>query len=145
MVGEFEVWERVFVAEMEQLVGALEWVHGRCKIVGLEEKEMRKVEIALEEVLVNIVHYAYPEHKGEIRLICEHYPEDKLMFIVKDRGVPFNPLLHKSSESPMLNLEDREEGGLGILFTQGLVDKIDYQRDDLFNVLFLVKQLKSRK
>jgi len=113
----------------------------RCKSAGLEEKEMRKVEIALEEVLVNIVSYAYPEHKGDVHLICELRPGEQLMFIVKDRGVPFNPLLHKSCSNPLTKLEDREEGGLGILFTQGLVDKIDYQREDLFNVLFLIKQL----
>ncbi len=135
------IQEITFLAEFDKLPAVFEWIRQCCKEAYLEGKETRRAELALEEVLVNVVRYAYPEHKGEVHLTCELYPGDRLMFIVKDRGIPFNPILQKPRTDPLAELEEREEGGLGILFTQNLMDLIDYQRDGPFNVLFLTKKL----
>lgn len=136
------IHEITFPAERMQLPAISAWVRECCIEADLSVKEMHKVELALEEVLTNVIQYAYPEHKGEVHLTYELYPDEKCIFIIKDRGVPFNPLLQTPKADPLAELEARAEGGLGILFTQKLVDEIDYQRDGPFNVLFLTKRLK---
>ncbi len=136
------IQEITFQAERMQLPAITAWVRGCCIEANLPLREMRKVELALEEVVMNVIHYAYPERKGEVHLTFEFYPNEKCIFIVKDRGAPFNPLLQKPKADPLAELEARVEGGLGILFTQKLVDLIDYQRDGSFNVLYLTKNLK---
>lgn len=131
---------KVFPASLDQLYAMLDFVRESAAKVGFDEQHILKIELAAEEALVNIITHGYTQTtSGDILISCDCPPEEKgLKIIIKDQGVPFNPLLepHELQDS---KLENRKIGGLGIIFILKLMDKVNYERDKKFNVLTLVK------
>lgn len=104
---------------------------------GLTEKDLGLLELALEEVLVNIVNYAYPEETGAIQLRCEAEEQGGVLRLeVRDSGVPFNPL-DKDDPNLDLGVDEREIGGLGIFMTKKVMKDVRYERQGKENVLLL--------
>jgi anti-sigma regulatory factor (Ser/Thr protein kinase) len=100
------------------------------------------VTLALEEIVVNIIRYGFPEggkHEILIRLSLE---DGAVAVAVEDQGVPFNPLEAPPPdlESP---LEKRRIGGLGIHIVKSIVDAVDYRREAGRNCLTLRKLVGS--
>ena len=63
-----------------------------------------------------------------------------LTILLKDAGVPFNPL-EKEDPDVTLSAEDREIGGLGIFLCKKLMDHIEYKYEDGCNVLTMSKRV----
>ncbi len=111
-----------------------------AKEFGIPATIAMKFNVIFEELLNNIVTYAYSdgdEHDIEVRM---GLAGNRLTVIITDDGVPFNPL---SAEAPDtdLSLEDREIGGLGIHLVRNLIDDVTYQRRIDKNVMTLVKHI----
>ncbi len=99
-----------------------------------------KINLVFDELINNIVSYAYTdddEHHIEIKV---ELSSDRLTISVIDDGVPFNPFQLKSPDTS-LALEDREIGGLGIHLVKNVMDKVVYNRGINKNVVTLVKHL----
>ena len=93
-----------------------------------------RIELVLEEVLVNVFHYAYPqEHPGMVTLQCL-FRENALVFFVRDTGPAFNPL-EKEAADISLDIDDRQIGGLGIYLIRAMVDSLTYERKSGANIL----------
>ena len=102
---------------------------------------INKVSIALEEVLINIVSYAY-EDTGNIDIIYELTtdPKKELSVTIIDEGKEFDPL--KKEDPNITDLyEKRKIGGLGIYMTKQIMDEVSYLRKDNKNILHLRKIL----
>ena len=102
---------------------------------------INKVSIALEEVLINIVSYAY-EDTGNIDIIYELTtdPKKELSVTIIDEGKEFDPL--KKEDPNITDLyEKRKIGGLGIFMTKQIMDEVSYLRKDNKNILHLRKKL----
>ena len=132
----------LFDAQPTSLHSMLQWIDTQLKGSGLSDKEIDKVELALEETLTNIISYAYRDNKGIIEIKYRLKPKKFVEFIIKDRGCPFNPLKYHTAQKPATSLEEREEGGLGILFIKNLVSTVEYTRFHKMNILKLVKVFK---
>jgi len=131
-----------FVAKLTSLHPALEWVRSCFARSGLSHVEVSKIELAIEEVLVNIISYAYKKKgEGEITLECHFRLGQSVEITIKDWGRPFNPLEHTPTVDLSSTLEERKEGGMGIVFIKKLIDKIEYARLDSANILILRKNL----
>ena len=107
---------------------------------GISITTAQEVQVVFEDLLANIVFYAFDdgeEHEIEISM---EVTRNGLMFTVVDDGLPFNPL---EAEKPdlTLGLQEREIGGLGIHLVLNLMDEITYNRRDDQNVLVLIKSL----
>ena len=78
-------------------------------------KVMMQIEIAVEEIYVNIVHYAYNPEIGKATIRCE-VTDDPMQVIIQflDSGVPFDPLAKEDADIT-LSAEERQIGGLGII------------------------------
>lgn len=103
----------------------------------------RPVRLAVEELVVNIVDYAYPNSdKGYLGI---HITRDEggitLRFI--DGGVPFNPLQTDMPDTT-LPISQRKIGGLGILFVTKVMDSVTYEYAGGQNIL-TVKKRKMKK
>jgi len=97
----------------------------------------QKMSIAFDDLLNNVVSYAFPdegEHEIEIRA---GLVRAQLTVTISDDGIPFNPLSIQAPDTSV-SLEDREVGGLGIHLVRGMVDDISYQRRINKNVLSVV-------
>ena len=97
------------------------------------------IEISLEELFVNISHYAYPEGNGwaEIHVGVE---DGVMELTLIDGGIPFDPLA-KPDPDVTLMAEDRQIGGLGIYMVKQKMDAMEYQRKDDKNILTIRKKL----
>lgn len=128
---------------LSELTRAKTLLRAYCDAVGLTSKQTREMCLALEEALVNVVNYAYPEGtSGLITLdITASSGADgrRIALTLSDRGAPFDP-----TAQPEVNVGDavnaRQAGGLGILFYKTLMDDVSYRRsDDGCNILSMTK------
>src|SRR5580692_1971125 len=105
-----------FEAQLEKLDTIMGWVRAHIEGMGFSPSDSRKIQLAMEEALVNVILYAYKDGKGPVELICNQYPKDRIAFTIMDKGPSFNPLLQQPKPQLESSLEEREEGGLGIFF-----------------------------
>jgi len=100
-----------------------------------------QLQIAVEELFVNIAHYAYSPEAGEAVISCDvaqSPPSVTIQF--RDRGTPFNPLAKEAADIT-LSAEERVIGGLGIFMVKDYMDAVDYAYEDGQNILTIRKQL----
>lgn len=95
--------------------------------------------LVVEEIVVNIVNYAYPKDiDGEVIIdIVSDDTEISLAFT--DRGTPFNPL-EKEDPDTTLGAEDRPIGGLGIFLVKQTMDNVDYRYENGCNIFTISKK-----
>ena len=128
-------------AETENLNQILDFVN-----VLLEEKNcpmyaVYELDIAVEELFVNIAHYAYAPEKGEATIqVSFENQEVTITFI--DGGVPYNPWV-KEDPDTTLSLEERQIGGLGIYMVKSSMDEVDYIYKDGKNVVTIKKRISN--
>ena len=108
--------------------------------LGIEKSLARKLRLAVEEAVVNVIDYAYPVGtEGDITI---HVMSDghSIRFKIIDAGVAFDPTAKEKADTT-LSIDDRQIGGLGILLVRELMDTINYEREDGQNILTLIKNL----
>lgn len=129
-----------FPADRSAFTSIMTWVNSYLENTALCLSDRRKVEIASEEVIINILRHAFAGSRGEINLIVEVNHCLKISFI--DTGKAFNPIAYYgNTKREKKSLEEMEVGGLGIRFFMELMDHVDYQRIDDQNILTLKKQI----
>ena len=109
--------------------------------LNIESSLARKLRLAVEEAVVNVIDYAYPiGHEGtiEVRIMSDG---KTLKTVIIDSGVAFDPTA-KEKVDTSLSVKDRQIGGLGILLVRELMDSINYERENGQNILTLIKKLK---
>ncbi len=100
------------------------------------------VELVLEEVLVNIVRYAYPDggdHAIDIELSVDR---NEARLCIWDDGVAFDPTAQPDPDLES-GLMERDIGGLGIFLTKKSCTSVAYQRQEGRNMLELRIPLNS--
>ncbi len=110
-------------------------------ISGCADKVRRQISISVEEIFINIVHYAYPSNddKGEILVKCDVC--DGIADIsFQDSGIPYDPL-KASSPDITLSAEERQVGGLGVFMVKKNMDEVFYEYRDGKNILTMKKRL----
>ncbi len=130
-----------FPANVELVDKMIDPIVSALREIDVEHKKIYQVNLALEEILVNIAKYAYPDNQGIIDISYEMSEDNKkLKIVIKDKGTEFNPL---EKEDPDLeaSVENRKIGGLGIYIVKNIMDDIKYQRINNENVLELIKEL----
>ncbi len=117
----------------------LHWIRQQLLAAGLDESSIHKVEIASEEALVNIIRHAYKNEMGTIEIHI-HEKQPCVEITIRDHGPPFNPLEKDISFDRTAGIDEREIGGLGILFMREYMDEVRYRREGDANVLSLIKR-----
>ena len=102
---------------------------------GFDQKKVIKIELALEEALVNICNYSYPEEPRHAEVNCKR---DNSRFIIEiiDSEIPFD-LTSLPAPDLASSIEKRKIGGLGIFLIKKMVDEVKYHREGNFNILKL--------
>ncbi len=110
-----------------------------AKDAHLDESEVWRLELAADEVFVNIVKHGYQDTPGEVEVGCEIY-DSEFRIIFRDKGMPYNPLTNSSSFQPENVRTSKSDGGFGIYFVLKMMDRVEYERINDQNVLTLVKR-----
>ena len=115
--------------------------------VGLDEAECRRVTLAVDEAVTNIIRHAYENQPGQpIEISCSRQGAeadgdgpDRLEILLQDCGRAVSP-----SEFHGRPLDEIRPGGLGLHLIREAMDEVDYQRAGKTNRLRLVKYLRKK-
>lgn len=106
-------------------------------------KASMQLEMAVEEIFVNISSYAYKPIEGEAEIKVA-VQEEPLSVIIQflDAGKPFNPLAKEDADTSPEAIEART-GGLGILMVKNMMDEVSYAYEDGKNIFTIQKSLEE--
>ena len=118
-----------------------EFVKDALKEYDCPSKAIYQIEVAIEEIMVNIVSYAELKEDEDIEVRCDVL-EDPLRVVLQflDGGVPFDPLAADDADTSPEAIMERE-GGLGILLVKKMMDDVSYAYEDGKNTLTILKHL----
>ena len=128
-------------ARIDQLEVVQEFIQQELEKQDCSPKAQIQISIAVEEIFVNIAHYAYKPVEGDATIRCEvggDPVEVTIQFL--DHGKPYNPLA-KEDPDVTLSAEERGIGGLGIFMVKKSMDSLDYEYHDGKNILTIKKSL----
>ena len=128
----------------DNLPKVLSFVDEQLEAADCPMKIQMQIDIAVEEIFVNIAHYAYNPDVGTAKVRVEvmgNPPAVDITFI--DNGVPYDPLA-KADPDVTLSAEKRQIGGLGIFMVKKTMDDVKYEYLDGHNVLTMKKGLVSK-
>ncbi|MBQ7715053.1 MAG: SpoIIE family protein phosphatase [Clostridia bacterium] len=128
-------------ATVENLGEVLSFVDERLEKNDCSPKVQMQIDVAVEELFVNIAHYAYGEGTGTaaVRFECADDPR-RVMITFIDGGIPYDPLA-KPDPDITLSSEERPIGGLGIFMVKKSMDDVRYEYRDGKNVLTIEKNI----
>ena len=134
----------VLPADVKQLIHVYNFIHEELKRRNAPKSVYGPLDIAAEELFVNVCHYAYPdsaaEDPGEVRIGFEYEANPpSLTVTISDDGVPYDPLAKPDAVTPD-NIADVPIGGLGILMAKRSVDDMFYERVGNSNVVTFRKE-----
>ena len=126
-------------ARTDQLVHVCNYIHAELGRRHAPKSVYNPLDIAAEELFVNVCHYAYPEatpeNPGEARISFEYEPNPPSLTVqIVDDGIPYNPLAKPDAVTPD-DIMEVPIGGLGILMAKNSVDEMTYERAGDSNVL----------
>ena len=123
------------VAKAESLGPATEFVRKGAREANLPEPRVRELDLLIEEILVNICRYSYPEDApGTVTVTYLVPAPGELAVEVGDQGIEFDPL-KVSPPDLTLDLARRPVGGLGILLLKSFARSLTYRREHGWNRL----------
>ena len=96
--------------------------------------------LVLEEAVVNIINYAYPQEEHESIYVSARMHEGSLILVLTDTGKEFDPTAAPEADVT-LSADDRQIGGLGIFLIRQIMNEVKYERIEGKNVLTLEKKL----
>ena len=129
-------------AKTDNLDKVLGYVDGFLEKAGCPMKTQMQIDVAVEEIFVNIANYAYSPGIGSATIRFEKQDDSgtaQIIFI--DSGIPYNPL-EKEDPDTTLSAEEREIGGLGIFMVKKSMDDVQYRYENGQNILTLKKNIK---
>ena len=101
---------------------------------GVMRDRIVRVQLAVEEALVNVIRYAYQGKEGEVELQGEIADDQRLVIKILDNGTPFDVCTVPHPDISC-GIRDRKIGGLGIYLIHKMVDELCYRREGDRNVL----------
>ncbi len=133
--------EIIVPALAEELTNVQEFVTAQLEAVDCPMKAQFQIELAVEEIFVNIVSYAYRPEVGDATIRCE-VSDDPLSVTIEfqDHGKSFDPLAQADADISKEALVERE-GGLGIFLVKKNMDAVNYRYEDGKNILTISKKL----
>lgn len=128
-------------ASLEEMPRFYAFTDQVCEKNNIEDPEKMEIQLSLEELIVNVINYAYPDHSKEngieLHFDCK---EDKTFFTIIDEGIAFDPTQHEEVDTSS-DIDERTVGGLGIHMVRQMMDSMSYHRCGNKNVLSLEKRI----
>lgn len=126
-------------AKMENLEIMIQFILETIENTPNKDKLSGKLRLVSEEILVNIINYAYPEKLGNVYINTELLNNTLVLKII-DEGIKFDPL-ERQNPDITIPLEERTIGGLGIFMVKNIMDEISYSYENNKNILTMKKKL----
>lgn len=133
---------KTFPAKTEELDNVLDFINAELEENECNPKDQMQIAVAVEELFVNVAHYAYDAgSEGPCEVVLDMSADGYFSISMKDLGQPFDPLA-KDDPDITLSAQEREIGGLGIFMVKKFMDRVSYERDGNYNVMTIAKKIK---
>ncbi len=133
--------ELTLEAKVDNLNLVMAFVDAYLESLDCPVRTQMQIDVAVEEVFVNVASYAYTPDTGEVNIRIETEQDPRAVAITfEDRGIPYDPLAKKDPDIT-LSAEERQIGGLGIYMVKKSMDDMQYRYEDGKNILTIRKQL----
>ena len=139
-------------ANLDNLDQVTGFVESCLEETGCSMKQIMQINLVVEEIFVNISHYAYSNTASDGSIIpdtgtgpCDiilNTDESRIMLTFIDEGTQYDPL-QKEDPDITLSAEEREIGGLGIFLVKKVMDDVSYRYEGGKNILTLTKLLEN--
>ena len=127
--------------QVQELARVNQFIEEISDELGLDAELCMNLSLVMEEMVSNVIFYAYPEGEtADIELTAESDGKE-LTFLLSDRGKAFDPTL-KNDADPTINPAEREIGGMGIYIVKNIMNEVTYQRLEGKNLLTMKKEIK---
>ena len=128
-------------AKTDNLISVLEFIDAELERAGCNTTTQLQIDIAVEELFVNVSNYSYYPDTGDISISIRIVGDPAMAEITfVDSGMQYNPL---AKEDPDIGLsaEERPIGGLGIYMVKKSMDYMTYEYKDGHNILTIMKYI----
>ncbi len=128
-------------ASFDQIEVVTDFVNETLRALGCSVRARLQLDVAIDEIMSNIVRYAYSPGTGSVTVRLEALENPtavRLSFI--DRGVPYDPFTAKQPDVSA-PAEERAVGGLGIYLVRKTMDEVRYEYLDGQNILHITKRI----
>lgn len=124
------------INDVNQVPKLAEWIELLAEEAGLAMDKTFQLNLAMEEAVVNVMNYAFPDHEGMPFFVEADVQDDRIVFVIDDDGVPFDPT-QQAEPDLTLSAEERPIGGLGIMLVRQFMTDVAYEHRDGHNRLSL--------
>jgi len=128
--------KKSFKPNLEAVKKIQDFVEEKLGLEKTDTKKLFKINLLIEEIVVNIVNYAFKGKKEGNIDIEVHRSIDNISLKISDNGLPFNPLKVKDPDTKAL-LANRNPGGLGIFFVKQIAKEFEYTYKNRKNCISL--------
>ena len=123
------------VSELEKVA---QFIEELGEELGLSMELQMNLNLVMEEMVSNVIFYAYPQVvEEEIELLAKSDGKE-LTFVLSDKGREFDPTM-KDDADPNVNPAERDLGGMGIFIVKNIMNEVTYQRLEGKNLLTMKK------
>jgi anti-sigma regulatory factor (Ser/Thr protein kinase) len=130
-------------ADVSELATIREFVAQAGRDLGLDERRIYDLQLAVDEACANVVQHGYGGQGGEIEITFER-DEEEVRVTLRDWGTSFDPQAVPAPDVTA-SLEQRRLGGLGLFLINQVMDDVSFEFDaESGNVLTMVKRLQGR-
>lgn len=128
-------------AILENLDTVTEFINAQLEQAGCGTKIIMQTDLAVEEIYVNVAHYAYHPDIGETTIRCAVGGDPiQIEISIVDSGKPYNPLENQEPDVTA-DVKERQIGGLGVFLAQKVMDNISYEFKEGKNILTIYKKM----
>lgn len=127
------------IADRNNFYQFINFIEKYLEIVEIPKEEKSNILVAAEEIIINIIYYAYAKEKGTIEINL-WYDENSIYLNFTDYGKPFNPLELQETDVS-LPIDERGDGGYGILIVKKIMDSVNYEYRNGKNSITLIKYI----
>jgi serine/threonine-protein kinase RsbW len=133
-------------AKLDSLYESMSFVSSCAREQGFSDERISEIELAIEEVLVNIFNYAYRDSglDGNVEITCKLADTQSFVIEIADSGIPFD-IFSAREPDVTADIDERPIGGLGVFFVKRLMDDVQYRRDAEKNILTLMVRKTEHK
>ena len=133
--------ELMIEAAVDRLEEVLAFVDTALEELDCPMKAQMQIDVATEEIFVNVASYAYAPGTGDVRIQIGADPGTRTFTVTfTDSGIPYDPL-QKEDPDVTLSAEKRDVGGLGIFMVKKSMDRVAYRRENGQNIFRMEKQI----
>lgn len=134
-----------FPSSTENLALVREFVTTIGKQAGLDEAEVNKLELAVDEACSNVIEHAYGHDATKEVIVRATFDDETLRIDVEDTGRGFDPKSVPPAELERL-VAERKSGGLGMRLMRSLMDEVRYEIEPgKKNELHMVKRIRKKQ